>query len=131
MDRLENLLPYGETGLSRLMYFSGAYFVAKRRVMEELPLDERLSWGEGEDVVWSHRFRERYAFSMNAGSRVQIFGKRKDPIFREVPAGKLEALKRFVAENPPGRGYACRDDMESWREHGHFGDVPAAVGGAA
>jgi hypothetical protein len=118
---LENLLPYSERSLSKVMYFSGAYWVAKRHIMRELPLDERLSWAQGEDVIWSHRFRERHSFSLNAQSKVRLFGKKKDPIFREIPPEKLERMKTYFAVHPPEPGYGCSDDMEIWKEHGHFG----------
>jgi hypothetical protein len=132
VHQFENLLPYSETSLSKLMYFSGAYWVAKKQLMEEFPLDERLSWGEGEDVVWSHRVRAKYDFSINPNSPVQIFGKKKDPIFREIPPEKLARMKAFLRENPPETGYGCSDDFDVWGAHGHFGPVskyqPIGVG---
>jgi hypothetical protein len=134
MERLENLLPYGETSLSKLMYFSGAYWVARRSVMRELPLDERLTWGQGEDVIWSHQFRARHSFAINAASRVRLFGKKKDPIFREIPAEKLRKFKEWIAAHPPEPGYGCTDDLALWGEHEHFGPVkksPALARGAA
>jgi hypothetical protein len=121
IHQLENLLPYTERSLSRTMYFSGAYWVAKRRIMRELPLDERLCWAEGEDVIWSHRFRRGHDFSLNAHSRVRLFGKRKDPIFREIPGHKLDLMKSFLAVHAPEPGYGCSDDMVFWGMHGHFG----------
>src|SRR5690606_12051303 len=41
----ECLLPYNETGMSKLMYVSGAWWIAKKHVMQEFPLNESLSWG--------------------------------------------------------------------------------------
>jgi hypothetical protein len=132
IGRLENLLPYEETSLSRLMYFSGAYWVATRDTMRKLPLDERLTWGDGEDVVWSHRYRARHDFMINTASRVRLFGKKKDPIFKPVPPEKLARLKDYVAAHPPQPGYGCSDDMNHWREHGHWGDTKpqVVIGGA-
>lgn len=66
------LLPYTETSLSKLMYFSGAYWIAKKQVMLNFPLDENLCWGNGEDVEWSKIVREHYSFSMNVHSTVQL-----------------------------------------------------------
>ena len=40
--------------------------------MEEFPLDENLVWGQGEDVEWSKRVREKYDFNMNTNSTVRI-----------------------------------------------------------
>ena len=63
------LLPYSVLDLSKYMYISGAYWVAKRDVMEEFPLDEDLLWGQGEDVEWSKRIRNKYRFSFNKYSK--------------------------------------------------------------
>ena len=41
----ECLIPYEVTHLSKFMYISGAYWVAKK-LMENFPLDENLAWGE-------------------------------------------------------------------------------------
>jgi hypothetical protein len=131
--RFDNLLPYSETGLSKGMYFSGAYWVAKRDIMREFPLDERLSWGEGEDVIWSHQFRERYIFSINTHSSVRIFGKKKDRYFSEIRPEVLAKMKDYWEVHPIPSGYGCSSEMEVWRAHEHWGPVKAiqaAIGGA-
>lgn len=66
------LLPYNILDQSKHMYFSGSYWVAKKTVMVEYPLDETLSWGESEDVVWSKQVTEKYDFSMNTYSLVRL-----------------------------------------------------------
>ena len=48
------LLPYGYEG-SDGMYIPGNYWVAKKSVMLEFPLNEDFTWGEGEDIEWSKR----------------------------------------------------------------------------
>ena len=55
----ECLIPYDIIHLSKYMYISGAYWVAKKDVMLEFPLDENLIWGQGEDVLWSKQIREK------------------------------------------------------------------------
>lgn len=82
-DGLYGLLPYTETRLSKYMYFSGCYWVAKKSVMTEFPLDETKSWGQGEDVQWSNQIKEKYNFSINSESAVVLL-KYKDPIFQEM-----------------------------------------------
>lgn len=77
------LLPYSVTHLSRYMYISGAYWVAKKSVMQQFPLDEALLWGEGEDLEWSKRVRARHTFRLNPLSRVQLV-KQKRAIFAQV-----------------------------------------------
>lgn len=91
----ECLLPYDETAFSKFMYFSGSYWVAKKSVMEEFPLDETLCWGEGEDVEWSKRVREKYPFSINAFSSVQLL-KQKDRAFRPITETSLEILRGLI-----------------------------------
>ena len=65
-------LPYEFTTFSKLQYISGQYWVAKKSVMEEFPLDETLAWGDSEDVRWSEKVREKYDFSFNPHSIVYI-----------------------------------------------------------
>lgn len=66
------LIPYDITHLSKYMYISGAYWVAKKNIMLEFPLNENLSWGESEDVEWSKRIRQKYDFSININSAVKL-----------------------------------------------------------
>jgi hypothetical protein len=92
------LLPYEIKYLSKLMYFSGAYWVAKRDVMKEFPLNENLFWGQGEDVEWSKRIREKYNFSINKDSIVKL-NRYKDPAFlacnRLDHINQLDASRKF------------------------------------
>lgn len=76
------LIPYDMTHLSEYMYFSGAYWVGKKDVMMEFPLNENLTWGQSEDVDWSLRIREKYNFSINKYSSVKLL-KYKDRAFDE------------------------------------------------
>lgn len=85
------LLPYDMTHLSKYLYFSGAYWVGKKDVMTEFPLNESLLWGQGEDVEWSTRIREKYDFSMNKHSSVQLL-KYKDRAFDESDELTIEQL---------------------------------------
>lgn len=72
VPNMEFILPYSETRLSKHMYINGSYWVAKKHVMEEFPLDESLVWGEGEDVEWSMRVSQKYNFSINTHSIVRM-----------------------------------------------------------
>jgi hypothetical protein len=64
------LLPYEKT--SKFMYISGGYFCVKREFFLNNPLNERLFWGEGEDVEWSLRVREKIKFYINTNSEVKF-----------------------------------------------------------
>ena len=87
------LLPYNESRFTKHMYFSGAYWIAKKAVMEKFPLDEALSWGEAEDVKWSKQVREHYKFQLNAWSHVKLL-KQKDPVFDDITPEMITLLKK-------------------------------------
>jgi hypothetical protein len=86
------LLPYTMTNLSKHMYFSGAYWIAKKDLMLEFPLNEQLSWGQGEDVEWSKQVRSKYNFSINPYSYVQLL-KYKDTVFTMINEEEYNRLK--------------------------------------
>ena len=56
------------------IYVSGAYWIAKRDFMIKFPLNESLSWGDGEDIEWSERwmFDNEYKFNMNVLSSCRV-----------------------------------------------------------
>ena len=61
-------LPYDVLDLSFHMYISGAYWVAKKLVMREFPLDENLRQADCEDIAWSRQVSKKYKFSINTNS---------------------------------------------------------------
>tara|TARA_R110001592_G_scaffold339310_1_gene626994 strand:+ start:5130 stop:5843 length:714 start_codon:yes stop_codon:yes gene_type:complete len=93
----EALIPYDidTKHINKLMYFSGAYWVAKKEIMKQIPLDEQLVWGQGEDVKWSRMFSSRYDFSINSLSRVKIFKGVKDRAFDECTMETIEKIKKY------------------------------------
>lgn len=98
-SRRDLLLPYDVKDLNRFQYISGSYWVAKKKVMEDFPLDESLSWGAGEDVNWSASVKSKYSFSMNDKSMVSIIKEGKGPVFTDVGSDLLDQLRRYLAEN--------------------------------
>jgi len=88
------LIPYDMEHLSKYMYISGAYWVAKKYVMEEFPLDENLGWAQNEDTKWSKQVREKYNFKMNKNSIVRLM-KQKDKVFNYSSEKDLEILKKL------------------------------------
>ena len=90
----ECLIPYNISHLTKFMYISGGYFIVKKNIMLEFPLDERLSWGEGEDVIWSKQVRQKYKFSMNPHSKVLISKNGKDRVFDET---SVETLNKIMS----------------------------------
>jgi hypothetical protein len=85
------LIPYDMTHLSEYMYFSGTYWVGKKDVMTEFPLNENLCWGQSEDVDWSLRVRTKYNFSINKFSSVKLM-KFKDRAFDESDELTIQQL---------------------------------------
>jgi hypothetical protein len=86
------LIPYSIKNLSKLMYFSGSYWIGKKNIMEEFPLNENLFWCQGEDVEWSKRIRQKYNFSINENSKVQLL-KYKNPAF--LNCNNLQKIKEI------------------------------------
>ena len=78
IENNESMIPYTENRLNKYQYFSGSYWVAKKSIMTEIPLDENLSWGQGEDVDFSQRFTAKYKFSMNELSSVNLLKWKQD-----------------------------------------------------
>lgn len=69
------LMPYDIT--TNHMYISGTYFCVKKRFFMDNLFDENLFWGDGEDVEWSKRVREKTQFTFNPYSIVK-YRKLKD-----------------------------------------------------
>jgi len=88
------LIPYDMIHLSKWMYFSGAYWVAKKDVMLEIPLNENKSWGQGEDVEWSIFFRRKYKFSINSHSTVHLM-KENSVVFNYPNENDLKILNNI------------------------------------
>ncbi len=88
------LLPYEINDLSRYMYICGSYWVAKRYVMQEFPLDENSVWGHGEDVEWSRRVRKKYNFTFNSNSTVRYLKAKGNP-FSLIDEKTLEQVRNY------------------------------------
>lgn len=91
----ECIIPYDLDHLSRYMYISGSYWVAKKHVMQEFPLNESLGWGDGEDVFWSMEVRKKYSFSMNIHSTVRCL-KQKDLILNFASQDTIDKLRALT-----------------------------------
>lgn len=91
------LIPYQFKHLSKLMYFSGAYWVAKKSVMEEFPLDENLTQYRMEDIDWSWKVLKKYNFSINKKSIVKL-NKPQNRVFEEPIIG-TEIYKKIELMN--------------------------------
>lgn len=64
-------LDYNDWSQTQYMYISGGFFIVKKHVMLEEPLDESRGWNEEEDVEWSLRVRNKYVMKCNGKSIVR------------------------------------------------------------
>ena len=89
------LLPYSSKlspSLSKLVYLSGTYYVVKREIASRYPLDERLSWNQGEDVLFSQALsKDGILFKCNPFSTVSLL-KEKELFEREMSQEVYEEL---------------------------------------
>lgn len=64
-------LNYNDWSQTQYMYISGGFFMVKKNVLLEEPLDEALVWNEEEDVEWSMRVRNKYVMKCNGNAIVR------------------------------------------------------------
>lgn len=64
-------LPY-DASIYGAQYVSGNYIVCKRNFFLQHPFDERLKWGEGEDIAWSYEIQKYTKVLMNKMSSVSF-----------------------------------------------------------
>lgn len=88
------LIPYDMTHLSKIMYISGSYWVAKKDFMKKYPLNENLVWGQGEDIEWSKIVRNKIDFKMNIYSSVKLL-KQKDAVFSLASEDDIKKLQNL------------------------------------
>jgi len=63
---------YNDHSQTRNMYVSGSYFCVKKDFFLRNPLDERLYWGQEEDVIWSKQVRPFWNYKCNSQSKVRL-----------------------------------------------------------
>lgn len=105
----QTFLPYEIDHMSKYQYISGGYWVAKRHVMEEFPLNELLTWGQGEDVEWSQRVLSKYNFTMNKNSIVKLIKPRFASNWRIVGDEGLKIIQE-IKENNNGQFQQAREN---------------------
>ena len=71
------IMPSYEYNNPQYMLISGSWWVAKKHIMLQVPLDENLVWGDAEDVKWSFQVRDKYKYKMNKYSIVKLCKNKK------------------------------------------------------
>jgi hypothetical protein len=89
------LLPYRCKHLTSLQYISGSVIFCKKEFLLKNPFDEKLSWGEGEDVEWSCRLRAEWNLQFFDNAIVKC-GKKKDVIFKETDFFSLSIVRIYL-----------------------------------
>jgi hypothetical protein len=103
------LIPYGykpSSELNKVMYISGTYFIIRKSVALQYPLNELLCHGQGEDVELSQRLtRAGIPIQCNHFSTVQ-FMKYKDQCHweKEIDLDELEKVEK-----------SSKAEFEDWR----------------
>jgi hypothetical protein len=80
------LLPYdfkSDEKINKYIYYSGAYFIVKKHILLNYPLDERKSWGDGEDVEWCRSLSETFIFKFNKYSTVKFIKLKDEPFWQK------------------------------------------------
>ena len=75
-------MDYDDPKAAKYSYISGGFWVAKRHVMTEEPLNENLMQNEDEDNEWSLRVRDKYKYVMNKHCIVKHNKVHKDAHFQ-------------------------------------------------
>ena len=83
-------IPYSFNHLKKYMYISGAFWMAKKAIMEKFPLDEKLYATQGEVVEWSLRIRGEANYVMCKNAIVQMLK------YNPVSVKKTSALLNVV-----------------------------------
>ena len=89
------LIPYELLGVKSHLYFSGAFWVAKKNFMERFPLNEELVAGEAEDVEWSNRVQDATQLQFNEHSGVS-FLKNNLVVFQAPGKLRLWIISMFL-----------------------------------
>jgi hypothetical protein len=89
------LIPHDITHLNHFVVIGGYYWVGKKQIMHEFPLEEALSWGDGEDFRWCHALQKKYNVSFNRHSTNRLL-KEKGRYFTEMSDATGEELRRLV-----------------------------------
>lgn len=63
---------YNDLSQVKYQYISGTYYIVKKDFAIRYPLDNRLQWGQAEDILWCRYIRNFWNYKMNYFSSVQF-----------------------------------------------------------
>ena len=88
-------IPNYEYNKTEYMSISGSYWVVKKYVMLNEPLNEKLVWGQPEDIEWALRVLPKYKYVMNTHSAVKLLHN-KDRVYR--PLNEYFVSQEYIKE---------------------------------
>lgn len=93
------LIPYDQES-ANYVYINGTYWIAKKHVMEKIPLDETRAWGESEDLAWTKAIKYfgcKIKFNQKS---INYLLKEKDVVFTLMDDSFYESkFKPFIKNN--------------------------------
>jgi hypothetical protein len=88
--------------------------ICKSKTNPENMLNEKLKWGQGEDVEWSIRVRKITNFEINERSLVKLM-KYKDRIFNEPTHTEISRLRSISNySNPDDYKNLLKNHISKW-----------------
>ncbi len=92
-------LPYDTADMTHVQYISGGYIIAKKSVLLECPLNEELTWGMSEDIIWSQDvIQHGYKFHFNPFCAVFLQKPGKWHLY-QMPDEVIECLREMFGKN--------------------------------
>lgn len=91
-----NQIPYNITDLYKYQYINGTYWVANKKVMQNIRLNEGLDWGSGEDIEWSERLVKKYKIVFNEFSTVKLIKDNKPIIWRNASSKRINEVRSLI-----------------------------------
>jgi hypothetical protein len=113
------LLPYGANlspEILKLCYISGTYYVVKKHIAAQFPLNEDLFHGAGEDVVYSQTLAlNNILVKCNSFSEVQLMKQKPQaPWELEISAAQLHALETASPDDLKTYFKQQRSHVQKW-----------------
>lgn len=90
-------LPYSEREMTHVQYISGGYVLCTRQTLIDIPMNNRLGWGQAEDLEWSERLNiNRVRFDLTTDTHIQILKPNKWHCY-QMPDEFVEVLREVHA----------------------------------
>ena len=95
-------LPYNFKKVTRFQYISGGFWIAKKKIMNKYPLNEKLQWMQAEDKEWSYRVlnnKNNIKYVMNQKSKVHLLKNRYAKNYQTISEIQKKKLLEMLRNN--------------------------------